>query len=93
MSSLANFCDRFQVAQRTRAMLLDEKQLADNASNQLSARTVLKNSDIYTAFRELHIEGLLYLMAVARKTEVKKAVSAYVTSLRHQTPLLNGDDT
>ncbi len=92
MTVLANFCDRFQLAPRTRAMLLSEKQLADNASNQLSARDVLKNSDIYIAFRELHIEGLLYLMAVARKTEVKKAVSAYVTSLRHQAPLLNGDD-
>jgi tRNA nucleotidyltransferase (CCA-adding enzyme) len=92
MIVLANFCDRFQLPQRNRTMLLSEKQLADNASHHLSARSHLKNSDIYIAFRELHIEGLLYLMAVARKTEVKKAVSTYVTTLRHQTPLLNGDD-
>lgn len=92
MAVLANFCDRFQLPQRNRTMLLSEKQLADNASHHLSARSELKNSDIFVAFRELHIEGLLYLMAVARKTEVKKAVSAYVTTLRHQASLLNGDD-
>jgi tRNA nucleotidyltransferase (CCA-adding enzyme) len=40
----------------------------------------------------LSIEGLLYLMAIARKSEVKKFVSLYVTSMRSEQPLLNGED-
>ncbi len=89
---LTNFCNRFQLAPRVRTFLLEEKQGADAATRQLSGRSALKNSEIRTAFKDLRIEGLLYLMAVARKTEVKMAVSAYVTTLRHEAPLLDGND-
>ena len=36
--------------------------------------------------------GLLYLMAIARKKEIKKAVSLYVSTLRNIQPMLNGED-
>ena len=89
---LINFCNRFQLTPKLKDCLINEKTVADKTAHFLSRKGGLKNSEIYTALRELDIEGLLYLMAVARKSEVKKAVSSYVTSLRLETPLLNGDD-
>jgi tRNA nucleotidyltransferase (CCA-adding enzyme) len=89
---LINFCNRFQLPPKAKDFLTAEKSLADKVSQYLSRRGGLKNSEIFTALRELHTEGLLYLMAVARKSEVKKAVSTYVTAMRLETPVLNGDD-
>ena len=89
---LANFCKRFQLAPRIKNFIINEKTLADKTSRFLNRRTDLKASEIYTALKDLNIEGLLFLMAVARKEEVEKSVSMYVTSMRTQQPLLNGDD-
>ncbi|MEJ2056499.1 MAG: hypothetical protein P8X39_01510 [Desulfofustis sp.] len=89
---MISFCNRFQLAPRTRNFLINEKAQADKTSRFLNRRTGLKNSEIYTALKDLSIEGLLYLMAVARKSEVKKFVSTFVTSMRSEQSLLNGDD-
>jgi len=89
---LINFCNRFQLSVKMKSYLLNEKTVADKTAHYLSRRIKLKNSVIYSSLRELNIEGLLYLMAIARKPEVKRAVSLYVTTLRTQSPLLNGDD-
>ncbi len=89
---LINFCNRFQLAPKMKIFLINEKNLADKTAVFLSRRKHLKNSEIFTALRDLNIEGLLYLIALARKSEVKQAVSSYVTALRLQQPLLNGDD-
>jgi tRNA nucleotidyltransferase (CCA-adding enzyme) len=89
---LINFCNRFQLTPKMKIFLINEKNLADKTASFLSRRKHLKNSEIFTALRDLNIEGLLYLIALARKNEVKQAVSSYVTALRLQQPLLNGDD-
>ncbi|MGA7277508.1 MAG: CBS domain-containing protein [Desulfocapsaceae bacterium] len=89
---LINFCNRFQLTPKMKIFLINEKNLADKTASFLSRRKHLKNSEIFTALRDLNIEGLLYLIALARKSEVKQAVSSYVTALRLQQPLLNGDD-
>jgi len=89
---LTNFCNRFQLAPKTKTFLIDEKTLADKTAHFLTRWKNPKNSEIYTALRDLHIEGLLYIMAIARKTEVKRSVSLFVTSMRAEQSLLNGDD-
>ena len=38
------------------------------------------------------MEGLLYIMAIARKNQVKKAVSLYVTTLKQVEPAVTGGD-
>lgn len=86
------FCNRFQLPNKTKEFLINEKTIADKIAHFLDRRSGLKNSEIYSVLKELQIEGLLYLMAISKKAEVKKAVSMYVTSLRIETTLLNGDD-
>ena len=91
-SQLESFCDRFQISQKTCDELIQQKLTADELANQLYDKTHLKNSVTYRMFAPLSNDGLLYLMAIARKNEIKKLVSLYVTSLRSIQPLFNGQD-
>lgn len=89
---LRGFCKRFLVPQKTSEQLEWQKEHADKVANLLARRSSLSNSEIYWLLQDLGIEGLLYLMAVARKSTVKKAVSNYVTEMRQTAPLLTGRD-
>ncbi len=89
---LTAFCNRFQISQKIADRLLWQKTHAEKTVNLLSRREVIANSEIYWLLKELSIEGLLYLMALARKNQVKKAVSNYVTKLRYTRPELTGND-
>jgi tRNA nucleotidyltransferase (CCA-adding enzyme) len=91
-SQLESFCDRFQIPQKTCDELIEQKLIADELANQFYDNTPAKNSEIYRMLVPLSNDGLLYLMAIARKNDIKKLVSLYVTSLRTTQPLLNGQD-
>ena len=91
-AQLETFCERFQIQERICRELIIQKLAADELSNRFYGRPPEKNSDIRRLLAPLSNEGLLYLMAIARKKEIKKTVSLYVTSLRNVQPLLNGDD-
>lgn len=91
-SELAAFCNRFQITPKISDRLLWQKTHADKIAHLLSRRQVIANSEIYWLLKELSIEGLLYLMAIARKNQIKKAVSNYVTALRQVRTELSGDD-
>jgi len=89
---LTTFCSRFQIPQKIADRLLWQKVHAEKTANLLSRREIIANSEIYWLLKELSIEGLLYLMALARKNQVKKAVSNFVTALRYIRTDLTGDD-
>ncbi|MDK9708983.1 MAG: CBS domain-containing protein [Desulforhopalus sp.] len=89
---LADFCRRFEETAKITEFLLDQKDLADNAANQLARESHLKNSRIVVLLEEIKIEGLLYIMAIARKNHVKKAISLYVTNLQQIEPTTTGND-
>ncbi|HWI40486.1 MAG TPA: CBS domain-containing protein, partial [Verrucomicrobiae bacterium] len=50
------------------------------------------NSEVYFALRDLPAEILLYLMAVTRRTGVKKMISLYFTHLQEVTLSVGGED-
>ncbi|WP_136795599.1 CBS domain-containing protein [Desulfosediminicola ganghwensis] len=89
---LEAFCQRFLVPPKAKETLLRQKDHADKTANLLARRRTLTNSEIYWLLEDFNIEGLLYLMAIARKSSVKKAISKYVTDLRHATTLISGRD-
>ncbi|MBU1139469.1 MAG: CBS domain-containing protein, partial [Proteobacteria bacterium] len=89
---LETFCERFHLPQKTRDELIRQKVAADEVANRLHGRPPEKNSQIHQLLAPLSNDGLLYLMAIARKNEIKKLISLYVTSLRNTKPLLNGQD-
>lgn len=91
-NELSAFCRRFEESTKTTDFLLDQKSRADRATLQLANGNGIKNSKIVKYFKEIKIEGLLYMMAIARRNHVRKAVSFYVTSLRYIEPILSGRD-
>jgi tRNA nucleotidyltransferase (CCA-adding enzyme) len=84
------FCRRFQMPQKPREMVINQKENADKIANLMSRRRVLQESEVFRLLTNLEIEGLLYLMAIARKNDIKKAVSHYVTTLRQVRTRLTG---
>ncbi len=89
---LDNFCKRFQLPPKTHKDLLEQKVLADEIANQLYGRQPKNNSALCRLLSPLSNDGLLYLMAIARKNEIKKLISLYVTTLGNVHPLLTGKD-
>ncbi|NPE28521.1 CBS domain-containing protein [Methanococcoides sp. SA1] len=89
---LTSFCQRFHLHEKIRQQLISQKALADHTGQVLYQRNEIRNSELYRLLRGLTNEGLLYLMAIARKNEIKKNISNFVTSLRQTEILLTGND-
>ncbi|MFH2122862.1 MAG: CBS domain-containing protein [Pseudomonadota bacterium] len=89
---LSAFCQRFQLPPKTRDFLVQQKLTADKISHILYRRSTIGRSELYWLLKELANVGLLYLMAIARKNEIKKGVSLYVTELRKTKPQITGRD-
>lgn len=92
ISQLSEFCNRFQEVPRDTNYLMEQKELVDSKIHIFARNGALPNSHIVTHFRDMGIEGLLYMMAIARKNHIKKAISLYVTTLRHIEPKLSGKE-
>ncbi len=91
-AQLSEFCNRFEEAPKDTAFLLEQKELVDAKIHIFARNASMRHSHIVNHFKDIQIEGLLYMMAVARKNHVKKAISLYVTTLRHIEPILTGKD-
>jgi len=92
VAELAEFCRRYQETPKNTAFLLGQKELADRALHQLSRDGNLRNSMIVACCQDIAIEGLLSMLGIARKTQVKKALSQHITTLRLIAPELTGTD-
>jgi tRNA nucleotidyltransferase (CCA-adding enzyme) len=89
---LASFCDRFEETKKNTDYLIGQKKLCDRAIHTLRRDPRLKNSEIVECFIDIEIEGMLYMMGIARKNHTKKAISSYLTTLRNIEPSLSGED-
>jgi len=85
-------CARFELAPRHRMIFCKERYTADQLLFRLVRSLPLENSRMYRELAGFRIELLLYMMAVTRNEEVKKALSHYITHLRHITSHIRGKD-
>ncbi|MCF6289782.1 MAG: CBS domain-containing protein [Desulfobacterales bacterium] len=92
MRKLVNFCARFEVPERYCLLLRRMKERGDKIVRVLNQGRVMRPSEIYWLLHGLEHEGLLYLLALARRKNAKKAVSMYVTKLRTVTTSVRGSD-
>ncbi|HHB76744.1 MAG TPA: CBS domain-containing protein [Desulfobulbus sp.] len=92
VKELMSFCRRFDLPPKTRKMLIRQKTEGERIAREMLRRPFMKASEIYWLLLDLDNVGLLYLMAIARKKYIKKAVSLFVTSLRDTVPLISGHD-
>jgi tRNA nucleotidyltransferase (CCA-adding enzyme) len=91
-NDLKVFCIKFEFTERHKNELLNEKVATDKILKELSRTRRLRTSEIYWLLQERSHESLLYLIAVARKKTAKKAVSHFVTHLRHYKTHIQGVD-
>jgi tRNA nucleotidyltransferase (CCA-adding enzyme) len=92
LDEAADFCRDFELSARYTKMFLKEKAAADRVVRIMNRGRKMRPSEIYRLLRELNHEGLVYVMALAKTKATKKAVSHYVTHLRHVVPLIQGGD-
>jgi tRNA nucleotidyltransferase (CCA-adding enzyme) len=91
-SELKVFCMKFEFPERQKRELLKEKEATDKILKELGRNRRLRASEIYWLLQERSHESLLYLIAMARKKTAKKAVSHFVTHLRHYKTAIQGAD-
>jgi tRNA nucleotidyltransferase (CCA-adding enzyme) len=91
-SDLKIFCMKFEFSARHKSELLKEKEATDRILKELSRNRRLRTGEIYWLLKERSHESLLYLIAMARKKTAKKAVSHFVTHLRHYKTNIQGVD-
>ena len=89
---LLNFCTRFDLPTKLQRKLVQQKTDVERIAKDMLNRPFMKPSEIYWLLGDLDNEGLLYLMTIARKKHIQKAVSLFVTTLRNVTPLINGNE-
>ena len=91
-SDIKIFCMKFEFPARLKNELLKEKEATDKILKELSRTRRLRPSEIYWLLQECSHEGLIYLIAMARKKTAKKAVSHFVTHLRYYKTYIQGAD-
>ncbi len=89
---IAYFCDRFEVVERYKKLLIKQRIEAHRVSATMKRDMPKKPSAIYRLLLNLNQEGLLYLMGLVKKQDAKKAISLFVTDLREVKTLLHGND-
>jgi tRNA nucleotidyltransferase (CCA-adding enzyme) len=92
VKEVMSFCKRFELPEKLEKKLVKQKAEADRIAVDMLRRPYMKPSEIYWLLNDLDNEGLLYLMSIARKKNIQKAVSQYVTRLDLEQPLITGKD-
>ncbi len=91
-AQLESFCERFQIQQKVCDELIQDKLRVENLSDKWHKQLPEENSAICKSLCTFNNDMLLYFMAIARKTDINRRTSLYVTTLRSVQALLNGDD-
>lgn len=89
---VAEFCKRFKESPANTEFLITQKYLAERLLFRFARERAPANSEVVAECQELEIEGLLYVLTVARQGAIRRAISNYVTTLQFITPHLSGKD-
>lgn len=92
IKEVISFCRRFELPEKVEKKLVRQKSEADRIALDMLRRPYMKPSEIYWLLKDLENEGLLYLMAIARRKSIQKAISQYVTRLGGEQPKITGRD-
>ena len=85
-------CDQLELAPRYIKILLKDRFTAESILNRMERNLPKTDSSLHGQLTGLSIEMILYMMVCARNRRVKRAISHYVTKLRHVTISVTGKD-
>ncbi len=93
---VARVSDWLGMQPKDRTLLLEQvpevRQLEKKIKQRRNGRSEPKNSEIFFWFDGLSIETILYLMARSDNENLRQWISLYMTELRKEKVILNGDD-
>jgi len=91
-ATTAEICTRLELAPRYQRIFTRDRFEADRCLYWLERKSPLKNSKIFNQLSGLKTEPLLYLMAITRSKQVKRAISLFFTQLRNTAVEMSGQD-
>ena len=83
---------RFSISGKKKIAVIEGRADGIKALNLINAGFADKNSVLYELLTPIPLEVILYLMAKAAAEDAKRALSTYVTKLRHMETALKGED-
>ncbi|MEJ2097549.1 MAG: CBS domain-containing protein, partial [Deltaproteobacteria bacterium] len=92
MSTSIEICERLELAPRYRKYFTRERFEAEQILYLMQKDLPASNSKLYDLLSGLKIEMVLYLMACTKSRKIKRAISHFVTKLRHEEIALTGAD-
>jgi len=91
-SEMVAVCKRLSMPEKEHKEMLHNREQIKNVLSKMVKQKSLKNSELYHLFSSLSTECLIYLMAKVTKREAKKALSTFLSQLRHTTVEATGED-
>jgi tRNA nucleotidyltransferase (CCA-adding enzyme) len=85
-------CDRLNVPLKERSILLDNRYKAEKKLYLIENTSHFTQQDLYWALIHFNTEYILYMMALAKDEEIKKAISNFYTHQRNIRPYIKGRD-
>ena len=84
--------DRLMVPARERKLLLEHRYKAENRLSLIENRFPISRQEMYWGLINFKTEFILYMMALTKNEEVRKAISNFYTHHRHVKPVSRGKD-
>jgi len=85
-------CDRLKIPARERTILLEKRLKAEKRLTVIENSSDYSIHDLYWALINFNTEFILYMMALAKDEDTKKAISNFYTHQRNIKPYIQGRD-
>ncbi len=85
-------CHRLMVPLKEKTLLLEQRYKAENRLDLIENAYPFTRQELYWGLINFRTEFILYMMALAKNEEVKKAISNFYTHHRHIRPIIRGKD-
>lgn len=85
-------CRNLMMSVNETALLLEKRYKAENRLALIENIFPVSRQDLYWALINFKTEFILYMMALTKNEEVRKAISNFYTDYRHVKPLIMGRD-
>ncbi len=92
MEVTENACKHFEIAPRQMSIFCEERVEAERCLYRLENNHDIQNDTLYNLLSSFRIEIILYMMAITKKENAKKAISYFITKLRMTKLSVSGKD-
>ena len=85
-------CERLKMSEAETQLVIRLRYKAENRLKLIEKTSPLNNQELYWGLINFKTESIIYMMALTKNEEIKKAISQFYTHHRHIKPILQGRD-